>query len=87
MVKQRGIQQRGVELIFGNPSPLVQEETEELIKPQPKIILYLRDGLNGAERSFTKYPNEIHDVMRENLKEEAEGILYIYLWRESWGYG
>ena len=87
MVKQRGIQQRGIELIFGNPSPLVQEENEELIKPQPKIVLYLKDGLNGAERNFTKYPNDIHNVMRENLKEEAEGILYIYLWRESWGYG
>jgi len=86
-VKQRGIQQRGIELIFGNPPPLTQEDTEKIIESKPKIILYLKDGLNGAERNFTKYPNEIHNVMRENLKEEAEGILYIYLWRQSWGYG
>jgi len=86
MVKQRGIQQRGLELIFGNQPLLVQEDTEKIITP-PKIVLYLKDGLNGAERNFTKYPNEIHNVMLENLKEEAEGILYVYLWRESWGYG
>lgn len=86
-MKQRGIHQRGIDLIFGSSSPLSQEDIEKVIEPKPKIILYLKDGLNGAERNFTKYPNEIHEVMRENLKEEAEGILYIYLWRQSWGYG
>ena len=33
-------------------------------QPQSSIVLYLREGLNGAERNFTKYPNEIHDLIR-----------------------
>ena len=50
---------KGYGLNLGNQSPLVQEDTENIIIPQPKIILYLKDGLNRAERNFTKYPNGI----------------------------
>ena len=86
---KRGIQQRGLDLIFGGQETLEKatELIEERIEEKKDIILYLRDGLNPADRNFTKYPNEIHEVMREKLEEEAEGILYIYLWRKSWGYG
>jgi len=55
-------------------------------EPKPQIILYLRDGVNPADRNFTKYPNEMHDLMAEELTE-YENIAYVKLWRESWGYG
>ena len=85
---KRGIQQRGLDLIFGNAKALEESvEEEEISEQRKKIVLYLRDGLSPADRNFTKYPNEIHKVMRDRLTEEAEGVLYIYLWRQSWGYG
>lgn len=52
-----------------------------------QIVLYLKEGLSGAEKNFTKYPNDIFQVMHDYLKRESESLLYIYLWRESWGYG
>ncbi len=57
------------------------------IEPKPQIVLYLREGLNAAESNFTKYPNGMHPIMTEHLDKEYEGILYIYLWRNSFGYG
>lgn len=63
-------------------------EAESPPEPEKKqIVLYLRDRLKGVDRNFTKYPNSVHDMMREKLQEEAEGVLYMYLWRQSWGYG
>ena len=57
-------------------------------KPEskPGIVLYLRDGVNPADKNFTKYPNEMHGLMTERLTE-YESLLYIKFWRESWGYG
>lgn len=57
------------------------------IEPKPQIVLYLRDGVNPAEKNFTKYPNEIHSVIKDRLEDMSEGILYVYLWRQSWGFG
>lgn len=54
---------------------------------KPQIVLYLRTGLNPADKNFTKYPNAIHSVMLDRLVEMSSGILYMYLWRQSWGYG
>lgn len=51
-----------------------------------KMVLYLKEGLKGVETNWTKYPNEMHDLMAERLTE-FESILYIKLWRASWGYG
>ena len=67
---------------------LGSEEHEE--KPEPKkqnLILYLRNGVNPADSNFTKYPNDLHTIMLERLSKEYEGVLYVYLWRESFGYG
>jgi len=57
-----------------------------LRRSKPQIVLYLKEGLKGATKNWTKYPNEIHDLMSERLSE-FESLLYIKLWRESWGYG
>jgi hypothetical protein len=51
-----------------------------------KMVLYLKEGLKGVETNWTKYPNEMHDLMAKRLTE-FESILYIKLWRASWGYG
>jgi len=51
------------------------------------VVLYLREGVNPADSNFTKYPNDIHLVMLDELGKEYEGILYVYLWRQSFGYG
>ena len=85
MVKKRGIQQRGLDLVFGTEP--IKAEVLESTQDIKNIILYLREGLNPANRDFTKYPNEIHKIMRERLKEESEGILYMYMWWQSWGFG
>ncbi|MBN2015991.1 hypothetical protein JW766_04115 [Candidatus Dojkabacteria bacterium] len=61
------------------------EKSEEEL--EQKIILYLREGVNPASKNFTKYPNEIHEVMNARLNEMSSGIVYTYLWRQSWGYG
>ena len=86
---KRGIQQRGIDLIFGGKDVLEDSiETEEQIPAENReVILFLREGLNPADKNFTKYPNEMHSVMKDNLSEEAEGVLYMYLWRQSWGFG
>ena len=86
---KRGIQQRGLDLIFGGKDALEDSvETEEEIPAERReVILFLREGLNPADKNFTKYPNEMHGVMKDNLSEEAEGVLYMYLWRQSWGFG
>ncbi len=77
--------QENLRLILGMPGDSAQREVEP--EPEkPQIILYLKDGLNAAGRNFTKYPNEIHDSIKERLKEKSEALLYIYLWRQSWGY-
>ena len=57
-------------------------------KPEskPGRVLYLREGVNPADKNFTKYPNEMHGLMTERLTE-YESLLYIKFWRESWGYG
>lgn len=57
------------------------------LEVKKQVVLYLKDNLTGVERNWTKYPNEIHDIMTERLEKEAESVLYIYLWRQSWGYG
>ena len=59
----------------------------EKLPPKKQVVLYLKEGLSGAEKNFTKYPNDIFQVMHDQLKRESESLLYIYLWRESWGYG
>ena len=83
------MKQKPVEQLTG--SEVIQSVVGAIsAKPQQKpssIILYLREGLNVAERNFTKYPNEIHDLIKSNLKEMSEGILYMYLWWISWGFG
>ena len=86
---KRGIQQRGLDLIFGGNDVLEDSiATEEQIPAERReVILFLREGLNPADKNFTKYPNEMHSVMKDNLSEEAEGVLYMYLWRQSWGFG
>jgi hypothetical protein len=66
------------------PLSLVEKPEQE---PKKDIVLYLRDGMKGVERNFTKYPNDIHTVMASLLKEASEAVLYMYLWRQSWGYG
>ncbi len=62
-------------------------QAEPAKEPRQKIVLYLKEGLNAAASNFTKYPNGMHPVMTEHLNKEYEGILYIYLWRKSFGYG
>lgn len=61
-----------------------QEELE--VETKPKVVLYLREGLKGATKNWTKYPNDIHDLCTERLNE-YETVIYYKLWRESWGYG
>ena len=63
-----------------------QEEEKPELEKKP-VILYLREGINPAHSNFTKYPNDLHTVMLDNLSKEYEGILYVYLWRQSFGYG
>lgn len=58
---------------------------EEDQKPAPQIVLYLRDGLNVSSKNWTKYPNEIHDLIVDRL-DPFEALLYLRLWRDSWGY-
>lgn len=65
--------------------PVVQEQLAE--EPEQKIVLYMREGVNPAFKNFTKYPNELHEIMNTRLKEMSAGIVYTYLWRQSWGYG
>jgi len=62
------------------PEPTPPEEKKQ-------VVLLLRNGLTGADRNWTKYPNEMHDVMAQRLGKESESVLYVYLWRQSWGFG
>jgi len=88
MVKKRGIQQRGLDLVFGGmPAKTDKAEVLAPARIERNIVLYLKEGLNPANRDFTKYPNEIHKIIREKLEEESEGILYMYMWWQSWGFG
>jgi len=64
----------------------IEPEKEEE-EPKRPIVLYLREGLKGIVSNWTKYPNEIHNIMAENLDKPAQGVLYTYLWRQSWGFG
>ncbi len=66
---------------------LLADEISAKTPKDARIILYLCDGMKGAERNWTKYPNEIHEVMRDALDRASDGVLYIYMWRCSWGYG
>ena len=64
------------------------EATEPALPEEKKqVVLLLRNDLTGADRNWTKYPNEMHDVMAQRLEKEAESVLYVYLWRQSWGFG
>ena len=65
---------------------IVTLPTKEEPEPKPQIVLYLREGVNPAEKNFTKYPNDMHSLMTDRLTE-YESLLYVKLWRESWGYG
>jgi len=62
------------------PEPTPPEEKKQ-------VVLLLKNGLTGADRNWTKYPNEMHDVMAQRLGKESESVLYVYLWRQSWGFG
>jgi hypothetical protein len=73
-----------INLLVGLEKP---SALEEKIEPEREIILYLKDGVNPANSNFTKYPNEMHPMMVEKLRDMSEEVLYIYLWRESWGWG
>jgi len=64
-----------------------ESETQEPEPPvQPKIILYLRDDVNPAEKNFTKHPNEMYDLAADKLTSH-ETVLYMWTWRISWGFG
>ena len=63
---------------------LVEAEKEV---PEQQIVLYLREGLKGSDSNWTKYPNEMHDIMAQKLDKPAQGVLYSFFWRKSWGYG
>ena len=85
MVK-RGIQRRGLDLIFGEAEP--KKEPDRIIKVKEPVVLYGRDGVNPASQNFTKYPNKIHPIMQDALKgKEAAAVAFMYLWRVSFGYG
>jgi len=60
-----------------------QEKKEERIKPQ--LFLFLKDKLTGATNNWTKYPNEMHELIVDRL-DPFEALLYLRLWRDSWGY-
>ena len=66
------------------------DEIGDTKKPEPKheqkIILYLRDDVNPADKNFTKNPNEMYDLMASHLTP-YECVLYFWVWRMSWGYG
>ena len=82
------MKQKPVEQLTG--SEVIQSVVGTIqAKPQlqSSIVLHLREGLKSTERNFTKYPNEIHDLIKSHLKEMSEGILYMYLWWMSWGFG
>ena len=63
------------------------EQPEPIEETKKHIILYLREGLRGVERNWTKYPNNMHGVMRDHLDKSSDGILYVYMWWRSWGFG
>jgi len=65
----------------------VDEPKPTPLEEKKQVVLLLRNGLTGADRNWTKYPNEMHDVMAQRLGKEAESVLYVYLWRQSWGFG
>ena len=69
---------------------LLADDESEAQKPessvQPKIILYLRDDVNPAEKNFTKNPNEMYDLAADKLTSH-ETVLYMWAWRISWGFG
>ena len=63
------------------------EQPEPIGETEKHIVLYLREGLKGVERNWTKYPNNIHGAMRDHLDKSSDGILYVYMWWRSWGFG
>lgn len=90
MQRQNGIEKTGKEELRAILGLDTEKEINEISPTEPetekRIVLYLKEGLTGAERNWTKYPNEIHKIMADRLTE-YESVLYIKLWRESWGYG
>lgn len=68
-------------LLADGPEP---QQKEPQAKPQ--IILYLREGVNPADRNFTKVPNDMYPLARDILTPFEE-VLYRWAWRKSWGYG
>jgi len=72
-------------LVLGGQKTEEQMQAESEVDKQP-VVLYLHDDANPAESNFTKYPNEFHIVIKEHLSKEYEGILYVYMWRQSFGY-
>jgi len=75
-----------LKLILGLGSEVAEPKPEPQQQIKPKVVLYLREGVNPAQKNFTKYPNAMHDLMAGELNE-FENILYVKLWRESWGRG
>ena len=69
-----------LDIEVAEPEPTPPEEKKQ-------VVLLLRNDLTGADRNWTKYPNEMHDVMAQQLGKESESVLYVYLWRQSWGFG
>ena len=72
-----------LKLLLADDEPETQEP--EIIV-QPRIILYLRDDVNPAEKNFTKTPNEMYDLVADKLTSH-ETVLYMWAWRISWGFG
>lgn len=72
-----------LKLLLANDEPEAQEPESPV---QPKIILYLRDDVNPAEKNFTKNPNEMYDLAADKLTSH-ETVLYMWAWRMSWGFG
>ncbi len=79
--------QTGAEALSAMMGLEVVELPKEEEKEKPDIVLYLKEGLKGATTNWTKYPNEIHVLMAERFDKPAQGVLYTFLWRQSWGYG
>jgi len=71
-----------LKLLLADDEPEPQEPEPPV---QPKIILYLRDDVNPAEKNFTKTPNEMYDLTASRLTSH-ETVLYMWTWRISWGF-
>ena len=73
-----------LKILLADSSAPLEAVKEE--KPEPQIVLYLKDNLNPAKSNFTKYPNDIHSLISEKLNP-YESVAYIWIWRISWGFG